>query len=271
VGSDARAATTTIGGLAARWDVIDVVVEDDELGPLPARRVELYLLAEPESAIDAGALLRERVIADPPYWALVWTGARAIAAVLMQGPSPHTSGAQTPDLVRAAAAALPQGRLTEGLRVLDLGCGLGLSGLAAANIGARVVFGDYLEQPLAFVRASLARRADEARTPARQASGVHEVRRIDFTRDRLGERFDLILAADIVYDPAHYAALAEFLDLHLAGDGAILLTESLRADARVFLDGLCGRGFDDARRCLWVFEEGRRERTWLHTLTRRQR
>lgn len=225
---------TTIAGLAADFRAFDIVVEDDRTGPLPARTVALYLLAEPENAIDAAALLREPVIADPPYWALVWTGARAIAAVLPGGTSLH------------------------GRRVLDLGCGLGLSGLAAAQAGASVVFGDYLEDPLQFVRASLARLGIPADS--------HEVRRMDFTRDRLGERFDTILAADIVYDPAHYGPLAEFLDLHLAEHGTILLTESLRADASVFLERLCARGFADERRSLWVVEDGRRERTWLHTL-----
>jgi len=233
-----HASTATIAGLAADFRSIELAAEDDAAGPLlPTRSVTLYLLAEPERAIDAAALLREPVIADPPYWALVWTGARAIAAVLLQGPSLRSR------------------------RVLDLGCGLGLSGIAAAEAGAQVTFGDYLEEPLAFVRASLARR--------HSSDDRHEVRRVDFTRDRLEERFDVILAADIVYDPAHYAPLTEFLDVHLSPDGIMVLTESLRADATVFLDRLCARGFIDDRRSLWVVEDGRRERTWLHTLRRR--
>ncbi|MBI5503565.1 MAG: methyltransferase domain-containing protein [Deltaproteobacteria bacterium] len=243
---DLRGSTeTTIAGLTAHYTCIDLVVEDDGSGPLASASIALYLLAEPERAIDAQALLRESVIPDPPYWALVWTGARAIAALLLEGGS------------------------LQPRRVLDLGCGLGLSGLAAAERGARVVFGDYLEEPLEFVRASLARRDLRCVATDGHPSIHHEVRRIDFTCDRLGERFDLILAADVVYDPAHYQVLAEFLDLHLEDDGRVLLTESLRADARVFLDGLCVRGFEDDRRCLWVLEDGRRERTWLHTLRRR--
>lgn len=238
-------AGATIAGFAARYDRVDLVVEDDESGPLPPRRIDLYVLADPEGSVDARALLRERVIADPPYWALVWTGARAIAAVLLDGPPLQRH------------------------RVLDLGCGLGLSGLAATERGARVAFGDYLEDPLAFVRASLRQRDLDATRGGSRAGDDAQVRRIDFTCDRLSERFDLILAADIVYDPAHYAALIDFLDIHLESTGTVLLTESLRADARVFLDGLCARGFDDERRCLWVLEDGRRERTWLHRLTRR--
>jgi predicted nicotinamide N-methyase len=226
-----------IAGHWAAWTRVDLDVTDEgagdheELGRDP---IELYALADPEASIDSGALLREREIADPPYWALVWTGARAIAAVV--------AGRSMPPFVR----------------VLDLGCGLGLSGLAAARRGFRVTFGDYLEEPLEFVRATL----------DREGISRSDVRRIDFTRDEPNEQYDLILAADIVYDPAHYAPLASFLDASLTPRGTILLTESLRADARVFLEGLSARGFKDDKRALWVMEDGRRERTWLHTLER---
>ncbi len=225
-----------IAGLAAAWTEIVLDVEDED-GRLDAPPLRLLALADAEASIDAGALLREAVIEDPPYWALVWTGARAIAARL---------------------AAFP---IDERSRVLDLGCGLGLSGLAAAARGAKVVFGDYLEEPLEFVRASLEGRGFEG----------CEVKHVDFTRSEDHGHFDLILAADIVYDPAHYQPLAAFLDRHVAEGGCILLTESLRADARVFLEGLEKRGFQDNRRALWVMEDGRRERTWLHELRRAAR
>lgn len=237
---DPPTALASIAGYPARWTrlVLDVSIEaEGEPHPFAAEPLELYTLSEPEKSIDAGALLRERVIEDPPYWALVWTGARAIAAIVstMQLP-PHA-------------------------RVLDLGCGLGLAGLAAARLGASVAFGDYLEEPLEFVRATLARLG----TPR------CDVRAIDFTRDD-GDciRYDVILAADIVYDPAHYAPLAAFLDRHLEASGTILLTESLRADASLFLAGMTGRGFVDEICPLWVVEDGRRERTWLHGLKRAQ-
>lgn len=228
-----------LAGLPAAWTSFDVDVSIEDGGalhPFPCAPVELYALADAESAIDAGALLRERVIADPPYWALVWTGARAIAAV-------------------ASNMEFPPG-----LRVLDLGCGLGFAGVAAARRGAAVTFGDYLDAPMEFVRATLARLGlPNCSAPT-----------IDFTKpEDDGTRYDLILAADIVYDPAHYAPLAAYLDLHLASGGTILLTESLRADATVFLDGLMARGFTDEKCALWVMEDRRRERTWLHGIKHR--
>jgi len=226
-----------IAGYDAAWTRIDLDVRDETSRPIAAEPVELYALADAGKSIDAAALLRERVIADPPYWALPWTGARAIAAAVSSMALPRAGG------------------------ILDLGCGLGLAGLAVSRRGSAVVFGDYLEEPLEFVRASL----------RRTAATDCEARRIDFTRDDDHGLFDLILAADIVYDPAHYAPLARFLDRCLTTSGTILLTESLRADARVFLEGLLAHGFVDDKRALWVMEDGRRERTWLHTLRRVER
>lgn len=228
----------TVAGFPAQWSRLELEVSlerDRTLVDLPCEPIALYTLHEPELSIDAAALLREPVVEDPPYWSLPWTGARAIAAVLSH-------------------RAMPSGA-----RVLDLGCGLGLSGLVAARCGASVTFGDYLEEPLEFVRATLARL---------KQSGC-DVRRIDFTQhDDDGRRYDVILAADIVYDPKHYEPLAVYLDRHLAAGGVVLLTESLRADASVFLQQMASFGFADRTHALWVLEDGRRERTWLHELTR---
>ena len=125
-----------------------------------------------------------------------------------------------------------------------------------------MTFADYLDEPLAFVRATLAR--------SQQKECV--VEKIDFTReDDVGSRYDTILAADIVYDPAHYAPLADYLERHLSRSGTILLTESLRADASIFLAQMVERGFSDDKRALTVMEDGRRERTWLHELRRTRR
>ncbi len=202
--------------------------------PDPIVSIPLYVVEGVEEMIDSQALLREAVIADPPYWALVWIGARALASRVTVG--------------------APLG----GARVLDLGCGLALSGVAAGLRGARVMFADYLEQPLAFAHASA------------ELNGLagFQTRKTDFTRDKLDRRFDLILAADIVYDPAHYEPLALFLDGHLATGGAIWLTESLRADARDFIDLMRQRGFSDEKSATWVMEDGKAERTWIHVLER---
>jgi predicted nicotinamide N-methyase len=221
--------TLRLAGFTAELVEIDLPTNRHVTRSLP-----IYRVADLERHVDRDALLRGTDLEEPPYWALVWCGARAIAADLLDFP--------------------PEAHST----VLDLGCGLGLSGVAAGLAGASVVFADIAEEALAFAAAN----ADLHRLKR------YRTLRLDFTRARLDGRFDLVLAADVVYDPAHYASLVRFLDAHLAEDGAILLTESLRADARQVIAALTRSGFESASRAVWVDEDGRAERTWLHTLRR---
>lgn len=227
-----------IAGYPALLSDVDVelppVPGQPAAGALASDSVRLFTVDRFEELVDRGALLRPEDVPEPPYWALVWIGARAIAGEMIAEPP--------------AADA----------RVLDLGCGLGLSGLAAARAGAHVTFVDYVPDCLDFVRAS----AEAA------ALKNYDALVVDFTRDRPPARYDLVLAADVVYDPESYVALADFLDAALAGDGTILLTESLRADAKDFLALLAARGFERTTDARWISEEGRRERTWLHRLCR---
>ena len=74
----------TIAGHPASWSRILLEVSEEASGTLhaiPCDPIDLFTPSDAGRSIDARALLRESVIPDPPYWALVWTGARAIAAV----------------------------------------------------------------------------------------------------------------------------------------------------------------------------------------------
>jgi predicted nicotinamide N-methyase len=210
---------------------------DVVIGGHPATLVEfrhgpvalsLYQVARLEELVDREALLREEAVPEPPYWAHLWIGARALARAL------------------AASADL------SGRRVLDLGCGLGLPGLVAAALGATVVFVDREAAALDFVRASAARNG--LRVSCRTA---------DFTASDLGEAFDVILGAEVVYDPQSYRPLCEFLDRHLAARGVIHLTDAFRSDAVRFFEELRRRGFEGERRSAREWEDGKPQGLFL--------
>lgn len=199
-----------------------------------ARTLEAWTVADLEARIDTQELLRNRSGAEPPYWALVWIGARAIAARMLETPPAH------------------------GSNVLDLGCGLGLSGLAAGLAGAQILFADYVDDALEFARASATHHGLKS----------FETRNVDFTTASLERTFDLILAADIVYQPGDYGPLVEFLDAHLAESGELLLTESLRADAKQVVGALEERGMRRTTTAVWIPEQAKLERTWVHRFVR---
>src|SRR6266705_2711005 len=176
--------------------------------------VALWRVAELARHVDRAALLAADEAPEPPYWAHLWSGAVVLAT------------------------AVPRGAR----RVLELGCGLGLPGLTAARRGARVTFVDRVPAALAFVRASA------------RANGLAAVDLVaaDATAPALAARFDLVLAAELVYDRAAFRALAGYL----APDGRALLADAGRIDTRAFYAELDGAGLAWRAREEPVREEG---------------
>ena len=133
--------------------------------------VELSLLrpVSPDALLDEEAFARDEFL---PYWAELWPAATALAA------------------------ALPA---VAGLRVVELGCGLGLPSLVAAARGAEVTATDWAAEAVELLRENA----------ARNGLTVHaEVR--DW-REPWPERFDLALAADVLYERRNVEPLLERL------------------------------------------------------------
>ena len=138
-------------------------------------------------------------------------------------------GRQESAIARLARRAMT-GR--QPVKVMDLGCGMGLAGVVAARLGAEVLFAD-IESP-ALLFAELNSLADAARC---------RIRRVNWQTDRLGEQFDLILGADIIYDRTQWAFLEPFFQAHLAPGGGVLLGEPGRSSGEEFEPWIVARGW----------------------------
>jgi predicted nicotinamide N-methyase len=139
---------------------------------------------------------------EPPYWADLWPASIAIARWL----------ARRRDLA--------------GRAVLDLGCGLGLPGTAAAARGAAVTFADRSADALAF-----------AAFHARENGAVTEPRCIvhDWHRDAIAGPFDFVLLADVSYRPLHHAPILRQLHGGLAARGVAIHADPFRRESEGFL------------------------------------
>ena len=151
-------------------------------------RLELLRPLSPEALIDAEAFADDEFL---PYWAELWPAARALAEVL-------------PDV--------------SGLRVVELGCGLGLPSLVAAAKGASVTAVDWSPDAVELLLANAARNGLELRAEVRD------------WREPWDERFDLALAADVLYERRNVEPVLE----------------RLRELAPAALVGLAGRPYEEA-------------------------
>jgi len=152
---------------------------------------------------DIDALIDEEAFAADeriPYWANVWESA----------------------IVLAEEIAVMDGGAR---RFLELGCGLGLPSIVAVRRGFEATASDYEEDALEGVRYN---------APRNEASGL-AVRLLDWRRppDDLG-LFDLVVAADVLYEKHHALALTGMIARTLADGGVALVADPGRARAVEF-------------------------------------
>lgn len=81
-------------------------------------------------------------------------------------------------------------------------------------------------------------------------------------------RFDLVLAADVLYERKNAAALAGLVPQLLAPGGEALFADPRRDEAPVFLRAMEARGFGDAVEEAEVEQGGRGVKVLLHRLRR---
>jgi len=149
---------------------------------------------------DHDAFLVEDAAAETwpdPYWAQVWPAAKILAQHVLAHPWPDQTD------------------------VLELGCGSGLVGLAAAARGCRVTLSDYV--PLAVELAV----ANVRGNGFSQVTG--EV--LDWRTSRPDRKHDVILAADVLYDPALHEPLLRVLDALLNSNGFCWLADPGRLNS----------------------------------------
>ena len=161
-----------------------------------------------------------------PYWVELWPASLALAEWL---------GEQ-----RARVA---------GRRVLDLGCGLGFTALAAASLGGRVLGLDY--EPAA-LRHAVANARENGVAGAAFAC-------MDWRAPALRPgSADLVVAGDVMYEKRFAQPVADFLDFALAPRGLAWVADPNRAVYKHFAELLAGRGWRmDRLRTVGVPQEER--------------
>jgi predicted nicotinamide N-methyase len=132
--------------------------------------------------------------ADPerlPYWSVLWPSATALA-------------------VRLSTA-----RDWREVKVLELGCGPGATGLALAALGAQVTQTDLFPEAVALARENA---RGNGITACRHAAA-------DWRAWPVRSRWPIIIGSDLTYERASHPALLSVLEQALAPDGVAYLAD----------------------------------------------
>lgn len=199
---------TDLDDLRSRYDIVlaDVVIGRQRFG--------IHVVRDTNALVDR--ISPEEFARDErlPFWAELWTSSLELARHCL-----YDAG-------------------LEGARVLELGCGVGLAGIACALAGADVTMSDYETDALAFARVNasfnLSPRTVEQRV--RFAS-------LDWRCPDISETFDAIIGADIVYEREMFMPLLATFRKALRPGAAAIITEPDRSVGRDFLTTAAAEGF----------------------------
>lgn len=221
----------------------------------PLRVDRVNLPGSPESVLISRPVDYDQLIddaaADPeqnlPYWAELWPSGVALAAKI----------ARDPGIVRSR-------------RVLELGCGLGVTAVAALKAGADLLVTDYSPEALALCTLNA----------LDQTGALPKTLRVNWrdpssTLHATEDAFPVVLAADVLYERRDVEPLLALVDRVVAPGGELWLAEPGRPPAARFLVAMLAGG--------WIAESEQSSGPWpdaednrkgvvvtIHRLWRRQ-
>ena len=169
------------------------------------RDVALLSPANADDLISEDDYVRDERL---PYWADLWPSAQILANEV----------------------AIMRFR---GLRVLELGCGLGVVAIGAVLAGAEVTATDYYEDALLFAQLNVAETTGKAIS----------TRMVDWVSmpEDLG-KFDVVLASDVLYEHRYASMVAEAISKTLVRGGEAIVADPGRIALDEFLEECRDRG-----------------------------
>jgi predicted nicotinamide N-methyase len=146
-----------------------------------------------------------------PFWADIWPSSIGLARYILQNPSDFNNK-----------------------RLLELGAGVGLAGIAAKLAGSRVVQSDFTGEALRFTQVNC----------FHNHVAATDLLLADWRRFPTGlEPFERIIGADILYEKTLHSDLLNIFRCSLIADGAILLADPGRSYAGEFIRAAAKTGW----------------------------
>lgn len=151
-----------------------------------------------------------------PYWAELWPSGIAMAAFIYK-----------------------EQAAVRGVRAVELGCGLGVTAIAAMRSGLRLTATDYSNEALALCAANCV--ANETPVPTLLQLNWRKPNADYFNHTEEG--IQLLIAADVLYEERDVAPLLELVEMTLPDEGELWLAEPGRRPAQRFMEAIRSRGW----------------------------
>jgi predicted nicotinamide N-methyase len=193
-----------IDTLKLKNDPIEAAIEDNtswEEIDIRGRRFFLNRIDDMEKLLDAVSDQEFNIDERLPYWAEVWPSAIALSEFIDENKSEFS-----------------------GKSILEIGCGLGLVGIVATANGGNVLFTDHDEYALRFTQINFTRNFKRPAT----------VQNLDWRVVDTDRKFEIIIAADVLYEKRWLEAVVNVIEKKLAPDGTVYIAEPDRTVARDF-------------------------------------
>ena len=171
--------------------------------------VKIAVVANPEPLID-----QAEHEDNFPDWAEIWPSAIGLANFI-----------ETPN-----APIL-------GKCILEIGCGLGLTGIVACQQKRKVIFTDWKIDPLFFAHYN---------TSLNRCNDLARFIQMDWKSLCLAPkayRFPLILGSDVIYEEKNWELILKLISNLLTDTGEVILSEPNRANTSAFFSLLRSMGF----------------------------
>jgi len=188
-----------------------------DVGP---RTIDLVAPVDPDALLDDG-VIEDRYKVDNylPYWPIIWPSGLMLAEKIL------TDGTAPPDCPPDVAGPP---------RAIELGCGLGLAGIAAGLRGWHVTFTDYDPEAAEFA----------AHNAQRNGMAADRIRAMQMDwRACIAETFPWVIASDVLYERRLHELVLVAIKTLLATGGVAWVSDPNRPSAEDFPIAAMDHGF----------------------------
>jgi predicted nicotinamide N-methyase len=214
------------------------IQERFDLTPIPVgvegKRLEIYGIGNWDRFVSELAEKGEEYIKEFPFWIKFWEASFVLAD----------------DLVRCP--------LKPGSEVLEIGAGMGLTGLFLAAHGHRVTITDFDEDVLALLSLNAGHNGLNTVT----------VRRLDWLDPDLTGTFDVICGSEVVYQERFFAPMISLFHRYLKPSGVVHLAHNMRHECIAKFIDTMPADFQVEKRIKSFRGDGQVHRIVLHALRR---